>query len=230
MKTILALTFFALSLQLSAQDSWTFRKTGKNIIAKNTSTGKEMVLYKDEDGTTVEDGDTTDFSEQYDIVSYVGPYLTVLNTSYSFMKGAAHDNRERIFKVTNANTNKTVRLTDLFNENDIFNALMQDKFVKSNLQEDASPKNLAELTESFRNDDIARFDDGMYNSFAFHHVEPGKVAIRMGLSYNFGAARGALTQLGFFLPIPEKLKAAINTAVTNKTLMKDLKPKIGLYE
>ena len=65
--------------RLSAQDSWTFRKTGKNIIAKNTATGKEKVVFKGEYTNTVDDGDSVETSQEFEIVSYVGPYLTVLS-------------------------------------------------------------------------------------------------------------------------------------------------------
>jgi len=50
------------------------------------------------------------------------------------------------------------------------------------------------------------------------------------LAYSYEVARGAFTQLGFFLPVPDKLKAPLAAAVTNKTLMKDLHPKIPQLE
>jgi hypothetical protein len=52
----------------------------------------------------------------------------------------------------------------------------------------------------------------------------------VGLAYSYEVARGAFTQLGFLLPIPEKLKTPLAAAATNKTLMKDLLPKITQLE
>ena len=217
--------------RLSAQDSWTFRKTGKNIIAKNTATGKEKVVFKGEYTNTVDDGDSVETSQEFEIVSYVGPYLTVLSESYSYMQGAAHDSRERIFMVINANTDKPAKLTDLFSESDILKVLLQDKVVQEATPDGFTPKNLSDLLENLNNDEgVSRFGDYMLGSFAFHHMEPGKVAIRMGLSYNSEAARGAFTQLGFFLPLPEKLRIPFTIANKNRTLMKDLKPKIPQFQ
>ncbi|HWA35025.1 MAG TPA: hypothetical protein VG737_12880 [Cyclobacteriaceae bacterium] len=218
------------ALSVCAQDTWKFRKDKTNIVATNTTTGKERVMFTDSETTTVDDGDSIDTSLEYALISYVGPYVTVLKSEYSYMKGAAHPNSERIFEVIDAATNKPVKLTDFFNEQDILTALMQDSYIKGALKKGVVPKNLAQLAAGLENTDVARFGDYMYGSFAFHHVEPGKVAVRMGLAYSYGAASGAFTQLGFFLPIPEKLKAPLAAAAANKTLMKDLHPKIPQLE
>jgi len=219
-----------IAFNVSAQDTWKFKKDKTNIVASNVNTGKERVIFKDSETQTVEDGDSVSTSIEYALISYVGPYVTVLKDEYSYMKGAAHPNSERIFEVIDAGTGKPVKLTDFFNEQEILNALMQDSYIKGALNKGVTPKNLAELAANLHDTDMARFGDYMYGSFAFHHAEPGKVAVRMGLAYSYSAASGAFTQLGFFLPIPEKLKTPLAIAVTNKTLMIDLHPKIPRLE
>ncbi len=221
---------FLLTYPANSQDLWKFIKEKDNVVAVNSGTGKSHLLFKGGETNTVEDGDSTTTDISYSIASFVGPYVTVLESNYSFTKGAAHDSRERIFKVLDVNTGKAVLLTDLFNEADILKALLQDSYIKGALNPGITPKTLSELVSNLNNTDLARFGDYMFGSFAFHHVEPGKVAVRMGLTYNYEAARGAFTQLGFFLPVPEKLKTPLALAVTNKTLMKDLLPKIPQLE
>ena len=223
---LILLTSFLVSNNASAQDTWKFRKEKEKIIASDPANGKERAIFDGGETKSVDDGDTITTEINYAIVSYVGPYVTVLKSFYSHMQGAAHDSRERTFEVMDASTGKPVKLTDLFTETDILHALLQDKYIKDALTAGASPKSLAELTGSLKDTDMARFGDYMYGSFAFHHVEPGKVAIRMGLAYSYEVVRGAFTQVGFFLPVPEKLKTPLASAVTNKTLMKDLLPKI----
>jgi hypothetical protein len=214
----------------SGQGAWKFRKDKTNIVATNVTTGKERIIFTDVDKETVEDGDSVSTSTTYDLISYVGPYVTVLKDEYRYMKGSAHPNTERIFEVIDAGTGKPVKLPDFFNEQDILKALMQDSYIKGALNKNVTPKNLTELAANLNNTDMARFGDYMYGSFAFHHGEAGKVAVRMGLAYSYSAANGAFTQLGFFLPIPEKLRTALAAAVTNKTLMIDLHPKIPRLE
>jgi hypothetical protein len=67
----------------------------------------------------------------------------------------------------------------------------------------------------------------MLDSFAFHHIEGEKVAVRIGLSNVCSAANGMFTQLGLLMPIPQKLKTLLQEAASRKTLMKDLLPKIS---
>ena len=133
----------------------------------NPATGKERVIFEGGNTKSVDDGDTISTDISYTIASYVGPYVTVLKSYYSSTQGAAHDSRERTFEVIDASTGKPVRLTYLFKEADILNALLQDKYIKDALSDGASPKSLAELTTSLNDTDMARFGDYMYGSLHF---------------------------------------------------------------
>jgi hypothetical protein len=223
----------------SQSGSWSFRKEnrpdGKSamekvavIIGKDPG-GKEVVLATERDTKEVSDGDTTSISDSYSIVSYAGPYLTLLHKNFEYMHGAAHPNVRRLFEVIDARTGKT-KLTDFYSEQQIFDVLLKDKFILSSLAEGAKPGSLAELFASLETNCEVEFSDGMLGSFAFHHVEPGKVAIRIGLPNSCAVANGGFTQLGAFFTIPEKLKVWLPAAASGKTLMRDLLPKISQYE
>jgi hypothetical protein len=147
---------------------------------------------------------------------------------------AAYKQDEMNFDI--ANPGKAVRLTDLFSEADIFNAMLADPFVKKQVEnfrrdhpeKPPPPKTLDELTHSLWPDldkgECYSVADDMFTRFAFHHIENGKVAVRLGLS-GAGPCREKLTELGILLPIPQSLKSALALADSGKEgfLMKDLK-------
>ncbi|MOA38312.1 hypothetical protein D3C78_1599830 [compost metagenome] len=54
----------------------------------------------------------------------------------------------------------------------------------------------------------------MLEYFSFHHVKGNQVAVRLGLGHGCETARGSLTVLGMYLPIPPAL--APKLAAANK--------------
>ena len=119
-----------------------------------------------------------------------------------------------------------------FSEADLYSALLRRRRGQKRKSLAAAgkpaPKTSAELLALLAdnsNECDYRFEGATLTHFAFHHLEKGKVAVRVGLPYGCEAARGKLTQLGFLLPIPAKLQEALTAAAAQKSgfLMKDEK-------
>jgi hypothetical protein len=150
------------------------------------------------------------------MTSLVGKYLGVLETDSGYVPGAAHDWASTDLQTINLDTGKPVKLTDVFPEKDIYQALMNDPVVKKALN-GAKPRNLAELKTAvgrYRSEDGRFTLEGLGDNFSFHHVKGDKVAVRVSLPYGVEAWRGNLTQLGLYLPIPEGLRRDLHRAST----------------
>lgn len=192
---------------------------------------------------SADEGDKTKRACKEDIhskeLSKVGPLVSIEIDTKSNCEGAAHSTDSHEFK-TMAADGKRLRLTDIFNKDDIYEALMQDKVVQSALSSiNAHPKNFYELQRELSRDDglgVSVFqgrpgkdpldiflNNNMLSNFAFHHLEGNKVAVRLLADYGSEAARNQMTQLGIALPIPAGLKNALANASSGAGgfLMKD---------
>lgn len=144
--------------------------------------------------------------------------------------------KELTMNVDLTNPGKIVRLSDLFPEEDILNAMLADPLVKRALAEDkivAPPKTLAQFVNTFTraglsNKECYSVSVDLLTRFAFHHLENDRVAVRLGLS-GTSLCRENLTQIGILLPIPPSLKTALKLAESGKEgfLMKDLQKISG---
>jgi len=154
------------------------------------------------------------------LLSVVGAIMSVERSEYYYCPGAAHPGMMTWYQSYDvAHPEREPKLTDFFNESDILNALLGDALVKKSLaKEEGSPAPPATLDELVKR--LAAtpseceyiFDEDLLTRFAFHHVENGKVAVRIGLSDGAGACRGMLTQIGILLPVPQSLAGALERA------------------
>ena len=62
-----------------------------------------------------------------------------------------------------------------------------------------------------------RLAKNFLNQFAFHHLNRGRVAVRLNLLPNSSACQTKNIQLGFYLPIPTSMKMALKHAEQKKT-------------
>ena len=185
-----------------------------------------------------------EYNEDYRLLSVVGSIISYEHGVYCAC-GGVHPSANTsfvaldlahpgaiVFGYSDLNKNsKTAKLNEIFNENDIFLALSADSFVKKALQagDQEKPKNLNQLVKSiaYQSVDVGDCVFGAYEDmltrFAFHHIENGKVAVRLGISHSAEVCRGLNTQIGILLPIPEKLKNDLALAESGKAgfLMKD---------
>jgi hypothetical protein len=189
------------------------------------------------------------YERTFTVLAVVGSILSFSDGDFTVCERAAHPGgelryttidlakpggvgyKELEMEVDLAQPGKAVKLTDLFDERDIFNALMADTVVKEALGTSGSrPRTLAELVEAFAAGASATdklcysVSEDIWTRFVFHHLENGKVAIRLGLP-GAGPCRYNLTEIGILLPIPASLKTALAQAAAGKEgfLMKDQK-------
>ena len=193
--------------------SWSVSKAGGKIIAINKATKQQITVFEDQ-----KDKDDPG-SVTYDIVSLVGPVLSVFRSYYS--DSGMHPSYGGVFKVANLDNNgKEISITELFDEAAVFKALSKDKIVKKSLGNNRPAQSIEQLIQVADGGcDVSFFD--FPHSFAFHHVKGNEVAVRIGLPHGCEAMRGKFTQLGIYLPIPVAISDLFQIADKNKTLMRD---------
>jgi hypothetical protein len=194
---------------LEDDEVWDIRWSTDYAIAGST------VIYSEKQW------DATESVFEGKIYSIVGPYISYHGRSSGYSEGAAHPWSAQSFETIDINDGKEVALTDLFDHNEIFKALINHKIIKKALH-DESPKNLEELYDLVDGGCDFLFSKHSMESFAFHHIKNGKVAIRLGLMHGCEVKRGNLTQLGFYLSIPEKLKKDLSVAQKKGLLMDNM--------
>jgi hypothetical protein len=192
---------------------WQVHKTKGKIIAANPLTGKVQTVFSETDKPQE--------SSRYDLASLVGPLLSVKANLY--WEGGAHPGQLTRLETVNLETGKSpVLLTNLFPETMLLNALLKDRVVRKALGLQ-KPKTIAEL--------IRMADGGceigfhlLNESFAFHHIQEDRVAVRIGLSHGCEVLRGNYTELGITLPIPPELSTFLEDAERRQTLQRHYLP------
>lgn len=231
----------------SSRTSTDVRFSAKAIARKDFADYKSSMM-------SVEEPDTPHciYERTFTLLSVIGSLVSVRDNYYSSCTGEAHpagETRLLAFDLakpgavaydeemnTNlANPGKVIKLTDLFPEADIVQALLADPFVKKNMlnpEIKSPPKTLEEFLNSLamtNSEEVClTIDDDWLTRFAFHHIENGKVAVRLGFS-GLGPCREKLTELALLLPIPPSLKTPLALAASTKEgfLMTDLKKIAG---
>lgn len=187
--------------------SWAYNKTNGQIMA-TTPDNKKILLYTDEISGTSDD------ERKYAIHSSVGPYASVKYEYY--FEGGAHPAYGTFYEVMDARSQNLITLLDIFKEEDVFEALLNDGVIQNALYE--TPSTIDELIEFTDGGCEMLLEENLLESFSFHHIKDDKVAIRIGLTHGCAAARGNLTELGLYLPIPQGEKSWFLAANENKTL------------
>jgi hypothetical protein len=181
-----------------------------------------------------EDQDVCEFERTFRVVSLVGSVLTLETTYYLGCGGAHPDGNARFVAIDLAKPRaaKTrgltddeslpanlATLTDYFPEAEILRALLADSLIQKAL-EGKRPKTLAALLKICAEDFPTVAQDeklcftverDLLTRFAFHHLENGKIAVRLGLS-GTAVCRNNLTQIGILLPVPDALKQPLALA------------------
>jgi hypothetical protein len=235
------------TIQWSATDINARRAGGPALFSAKSLAQSGFKEFRDvnTDGATGQ-ADKCIYQRNFTLLSVVGSIISFRDNYYTSCEGEAHPGGETRYTAIDLvkpgavsykeemefdlnDPGQAVKLTDIFDETDIFNALRNDSLVKEALADSPSqPRSLSELVESFGGDVSDKHcysvDRDMFTRFAFHHLENGKVAVRLGLS-GAGPCRENLTEIGILLPIPPSLKTALAQADAGKEgfLMKDLK-------
>ena len=165
----------------------------------------------------------TDYEVTVTLLSVVGSVASYEETTSWYCTGAAHPSAYTTYRAVDASRPQApAKLTDWFPEQEVRAALLADPLVRKALtaaRVRTPPARLTALVQTLSeapSECEYAFSDDLLTRFAFHHLEGGKVAVRLGLSHGCEVMRGRLTQLGILLPIPERLKAPLAQAAAGR--------------
>ncbi len=194
------------------------------------------------------------YERQFRLMSVIGSWLSFEDAVYAFCEGWAHPAVETRFTsidltkpgpveyapsaglppidVDVAGLGKAAKLTDLFPESTILQALLDDPVLKQAwpvADPSKIPRSLGELSQRLADrpvevgDCLFRFPADFLTRFAFHHRANGRVAVRLGLPPKLAPCRTYHAQLGLALAIPDALKTPLALAASGRAgfLMRD---------
>jgi len=195
--------------------------TIKNIsLLYNGSVDNEFISNAKEYYTKTKS--SYNISESYTILSVVGPILSYKTYFYCSCGGTHPGHYSNFFAVRRG---KTVKLTDIFPENDIYVALMDNEVVSRSLSESGRKEStkLSKLLEVLDNQTAPYSYSNLMEHFAFHHIEENRVAVTLGLAASVGVMRGSMDGIEIYLTIPKALKKSFTLANKKKEgfLMED---------
>lgn len=158
-------------------------------------------------------------------LSLVGSLLCYRRDDY--WEGGAHPSGDLSYaSVDLADPKRTVRLTDLFPDPDVTEALWNDPVVRKALKDagvTTRPATAAALVKrlegrTFGGDEGFQygFPREMLSGFGFHHLEGDQVAVRIGIPWGAEIFRFQGTELGILLPIPSKLREPLRRAAAGQ--------------
>jgi hypothetical protein len=172
--------------------------------------------------------DTDDVLTFYEVgfqpLSAVGSLLSYERDDY--WDGGAHPSGVESFVTVDVRSpGRHLKLTDIFDAAQIRQALLSDPIVQHVLTREkiAPPPTLDGLVKALANKLFGGERDGMYSipesllsDFAFHHIEQGKVAVRLLLPHGSEIFRFHHTQLALLLPLPAARQADFTRAATGE--------------
>lgn len=204
--------------------TWDWRTDGLTVQAGHGAPG--ALLVRKAEAKRCNDAD-----ESYRVLSIVGALVSFENVFGGDCGGAHPQEFSAWTAVDAARGAQPVSLATLFPEGAILRALLADRLVKKALQGQRVPESLDALLKALAwmkgggepEGCAYTFGEDLLQHFAFHHVEGGQVAVRIGLSHGCEVMRGNLTQIGILLPIPAGLIADLASAASREHgfLMKD---------
>jgi hypothetical protein len=200
-------------------------------VWRGTAAGQPLVLSADDlrlgsagslkqafwTGLGAPDGRKEEHEASWQLLSVVGPLVSVESHVSGDAEGAAHPYAEAAIATYDMKRGgKPANLLDYFPPAPLYQALMGDKLVQTALKGKAKPRDLTALLAAIAYyqsaDCVWGFGDNLLRHFAFHHIQGNRVAVRFGLSHGCEVARGGLTILAIYLPIPRALAADLAAA------------------
>lgn len=169
---------------------------------------------------------------EFRVLSLVGSILSYEDKYFATCREEAHPTAQTdYFAVDLTRPETPAKLSDYFDERAILEALLADRIIAralKDLETVATPRKLDELERSLAGQPLAigncefELPKDFLSRFAFHHVQGGQVAVRIGLPPSVGACRTQHAQLGLLLPTPAVLRSPLTVAATQGFLVKDL--------
>lgn len=159
-------------------------------------------------------------------LSLVGSLLCYRRDDY--WDGGAHPSGAVGFDhVDAARPTRKLRLTDLFPDAAVRDALWNDKIVRralANTGLKTKPATAAKLVERLAFQRYAdkeeveyTFTKDLLSQFAFHHLEGNRVAVRLCMPWGAEIYRFRSTELGILLPIPARLRQPLQAAAAGRS-------------
>ena len=220
------------TFEMTAKDLRALRE-GKEVFGLQ-SRKKAFLAKVKPDAEDRKNRDTSDWSasESYKVLSVVGPWVSYERSSAGY-SGGAHPYEHTDYVATDVTRDPdSVSLLAVFPEREVLAALKADGFVKKHISDATAFKKAGTVEELLSSleagEDCVGFErgfDGVKRSFAFHHLEGDKVAVRIAFGYAAEVCRGNKFVVGLLLPIPPALKSALGRAEKREEgfLMKDAK-------
>jgi hypothetical protein len=214
------------TFELSAKDLRA-QRGGKEVFGLRARMKRFLADFRFEPD---EDTSNWEASESLQVLSVVGPFVSLLREAGGYT-GGAHP-----YASTGYATEDVTRedgafsLLAHFPEKDVLAALKADGFVRKNVS-DAAAFAKASTVEALvaslgpESDCVGFSLEDVQHSVAFHHLEGDKVAVRVAFGYASEACRGSKYVVGLLLPVPPALKPALERAARREEgfLMKDAK-------
>ena len=199
-------------------DGQTFMKlAGKQLPVWDFSIVDGQVQAKTKDKTRIlaEEKQNSNEKIDYKISSSLGPYVALQKDIQPTAMVA-----KRYYEVFNAATNRRIKLTQLFSEGAIFDALLKNKTVKNALAS-KTPEDLNDLIYSLESDCNLLLDDYLLHSFTFYRLRSSSVEVQIAIPSSCkDQKKRKTTNLVLRLPIPANLKTTLSQAKKDKMLVK----------
>ncbi|WP_338864679.1 hypothetical protein [Myxococcus stipitatus] len=216
------------TFEMTSKDLRGLRK-GQEIFGFQSRKEAFLSIFKPEEGQDTSEWDGT---QSFETLSVVGPWVSYEQSDGGYT-GGAHP-YARMTYVTRDVTKgeEDFSLLEVFGEKEVVKALKADAFVRKHIGDEAVFKKASTveaLLESLvAGEDCVGFEyglDAVKRSVAFHHLERGKVAVRIAFGYASEMCRGQKFVVGILLPIPPALRPALEKADRREEgfLMKDVK-------
>jgi hypothetical protein len=207
--------------------------TTADLVALPPTGGKTLFSARTmalKDFAKVDPPSSCEQSRELSVLSLVGTVVSYQQADYVSCLGAAHPSAQTSYQTLNlARPAQLPLLTDLFSEASVLTSLLAEPTIRAALR-DLKPAKLPSTTQQlvsvltqWGGSCAYSFPKDLLSRFAFHHLEGGKVAVRIGLSHGCEAMRGNLYPLGILLPIPNTLSLPLRKAQSRQAgfLMKD---------
>lgn len=214
-------------------ERWKIVATSQKIEVINKQNQKKRTIYEftsnSEEGTECEEEGTAT------PLSLVGNFFSWQESGGGYCEGAAHPytyqewytiDLHKPLQKDEYGLRSTMDIRELLSEEDLLNALIQDKVVQKYWGKREYPNTLSGLLDNIDGDCDIRFSD-LPKDFSFHHIQQQKdgsynVAVRFGLPYGCEANRGNFTELGMYFSIPTQYVSDFVYADTHQQLGKYL--------
>ncbi len=208
---------------------WTTRDLAATDAATNHPVYSVVAALKHEMKSDAADIGEVSPEDHYEVsffpLSVVGSLLSYERDDY--WEGGAHPSGNESFVTVDVrHPTRAVRVNELFPAAQIRQSLLSDPIVRRVLAREkiTPPATLDGLVKALASKEFGGEDDDMYQfpanlleTFAFHHVENGKIAVRFLLPHGTEIYRFRNTQIGILLPIPARLRSAFTQASTGKS-------------